>query len=237
MKVIIMAGFGGLLLGLSLLLRRELRERKPGRYHPRPAWLLAGIWFCLSMLLAAGLQVEHLLRQPLVRPGQWQNPVWLLFTLLCLAAIGVAYRVIWRAGTFTDGRPWRPVASTFFGMMWGMSQGLIMLSFWQLAIRAGTGPVGTAAIGWAGLALYFPLFQSFFWDLYVSPPHNLRAWNVRKILGCHVPNLTFSMFWLAAGANYLLVVLLQVFVLTAAARAMHIPARGDDYEAPRGQER
>lgn len=233
------AGASALLLAiLALGYWRRRAGRDPGRYDPRLAWLRAGLYFCAALLLSWSLGVLHgLLAAPLVAPEQWRNPYWAAYTLAYALFLWFAYMVLWPRGTFTDGRKRHPLIATGYGLAWGLCHGQVFLCFWALAERTGLGSFWVAALSWLLLSGYNFAYHQFFWDVHVSPPHNHAAWNAKKVLFCHAPNLLLGLAWLAIWGNFGLWLLFQTGCLLASAHHMRFPAWHDDYSAVAGETR
>ncbi len=207
-------------------------------YVPSWAWLRALIYFALCLLVARGCGVLALLQQQsVVSASQLQDPLWRVLGLSCLAVVGVAYGLIWPKGTFTDGRRARPLLAGLYGLCWGICQGLLFLSIWQLVQASGLATLWVGLISYALIGVYNGLLHHHFWDVYVSPPHNYSEWNLRKVVCCHTPNLMLCLSFYGLFCNAALFVLLQGLALALSAIAMRFPAPWDDYRAPAGQER
>lgn len=233
------AGILALLVSLGFvwycLLRRKVSS---DRYNPRLAWVRAGLYFGLCLIIASFSGViAKLSAGSWLEPGQVSDPVWWVSTILCFAVIFVAYAVIWPKGTFTDGRKNRPFLTITYGAVWGLCQGLLFLSVWALVEASGLAVYWVAIISYFLIGAYNGCLHNFFWDIYVSPPHNYSEWNTKKVLYCHTPNLMFTLSWLAMYGNAGLFVLLQSVALAASSYAMRFPAFWDDYDAVAGQER
>lgn len=207
-------------------------------YSPKLAWLRAGVYFCICLLVAhyAGV-LSAVTGAPLATPEQLANPRWWALTAACVAVIVVGYAVIWPRGTFTDGRPRHAVLSLAYGALWGVCQALWFLTLWALAARSGLAVGWVALISYLLIGTYNGLWHRFFWDIYVSPPHNYTEWNARKVLFCHTPNLIVCLAYLAIYGNAGIFVLLQGAALAFSAYAMRFPAPWDEYTAPAGRER
>jgi hypothetical protein len=211
-----------------ILLAMELRRRGPARppqeYDPQRAWLRAGIYFCACWLfgLLTGV-AQTLFTRPLVLAQQLANPAWLLFTGLCFVVVGVGYWVIWPRGTQTHGRRLNLPAVLLFGALWGFSEPVLFLSFWTLVGRVSTVPVLRIAGSFIAVAAFIGLWHSLYWDIYVAPPHNIQAWNLRKVLFVHVPNLLVSLSYLAVYDNSGVFVLVQAFGLLGSTLFMRFP--------------
>lgn len=207
-------------------------------YEPRAAWRWALSYFLVCGLIGALSGAwQRAFGQPLVSPQQLGDPLWLGMTLLGVLIIAVGYGLIWPRGTFTDGRVDHPWLSTGFGLVWGLSQGLLFSSLWVVVEWTGLAPVWVAVCSYLLIGAYNALWHAKVWDIRVSPPHNLRAWNTRKILACHTPNLLFCMGYLLLTDSFGVFVLLQALALALSARAMRFPAWWDDYRATAGEER
>lgn len=223
-------------LALGYVLSR--RHAPPGVYSPRLAWLRAGLYFCACLLAAEAAGVlDAVLQAPLATAAQRGDPRWWLLVGACFAAVIVGYALVWPRGTFTDGRVRHGLLSLGYGAVWGACQGLWFLTLWSLAGRSGLAPVWVAVLSYLLIGGWNGVWHRFFWDIQVSPPHNYREWNGRKVLFCHTPNLLLGLSLLALYGNAALFVLMQVLALACSAYAMRFPAWWDDYRAVPGQER
>lgn len=199
-------------------------------WHPARAWLLAGIYVALCLLVA---QLSRTL-DTLQWPASTTSPWWPM--ALCTLVIVIAYGFIWPRGTFTDGRRRHPL-TLIFGAAWGLAQGLWFLTLWRWIGALGwPAPIQVIA-SFVAIAGYAAAFQRLFWDQYVSPPHNLRAWNLRKVLCCHVPNLLCTLTYLALFDDGVLFVWWQMLALLLSAWAMRMPPPWDGYRGVAGEER
>lgn len=207
-------------------------------YSPRMAWLLAPAYFAFCLIAAAASGVlGRALREPLAEPEHWQSPLWIALTAACWAVILVAYGLIWPRGTFTDGRKSHPLLATLYGLAWGLCQGLWFLTLWSLVARSGLPVLWVALISYLLIGGYNSVYHRYFWDIHVSPPHNYREWNAKKVLFCHTPNLLVCLTHYALFQSDAMFALLQGAALALSARAMRFPAPWDDYHAVAGQER
>lgn len=202
----------------------------PRLWHPAVAWLIAAGYVALCLLVAnlAGT-LDSLSLPSLSVLAAWP-------TALCALVVVIAYGFIWPRGTFTDGRRRHPLA-LLFGAGWGVAQGLWFLTLWRwIAMTGWPGPL-LVLTGFLVIASYAALFQRLFWDQYVSPPHNLSDWNLRKVLLCHTPNLLCTLSHLALFDNGALFVLWQMLALVLSAWAMRMPTPWDGYRGVAGEER
>lgn len=207
-------------------------------YSPKAAWLRASLYFgaCLLVACFSGA-LDWALTAPLASAEQRAQPLWWLLTAACWLVIVVGYGVVWPRGTFTDGRPQHALLSLAYGAVWGACQAPWFLTIWLLVARSGLAAVWVAAISYLLIGGYNGIWHRFFWDIYVSPPHNYTEWNAKKVLLCHTPNLLLTLTMLALYGNAGMFVLLQAVALALSAFAMHFPAPWDDYRAEAGLEK
>lgn len=190
-------------------------------YRASDAWRRAVAFFvaCLAIGVASGA-VEQLLSDD----GARRDGGWLLWALAALAAIVTGYVLLWPRWTFTEDRPARLVVQIPFGLAWGLSMGLLFLSLHALVSLAGWGPWPTGAVSWLLIGAFQGLWHQFWWDLKVSPPHNVTRFNGIKVLVAHVPNISLSLVLLIVFGDARALVVLQMLALSASAVAMHFPS-------------
>ena len=219
-----MIGVLALAVVLGVLLFIERPRHDPGVHSPRMAWLRAGIYFCAVLAFAwlAGV-LPALAAQRLVTARQLADPAWLGLTALCLGLLIWGYVIWWPRGTLTHARRSYPLASGLFGLVWGACGALFLLSIY--AIVGGFGlPAWAAALATlVVVAVYNMNYQSGWWDIHVSPPHNIRAWNARKVIGAHNPFLLATLLYLVLYGNLAIFVTLYALALAASAVAMRFP--------------
>lgn len=216
-------------------LTRRPKGRDARTYFPDTAWLIAGIYCGSGLLLSWSLGVlQALLSAPLLRPEQLETNAWLLFTGGYMAVLLIGYGAVWPAGTFNDKRHRHPLLTTVYGALWGLSHSQVFLCFWAVSERLGVESMWVSGISFVLISVYSPLYHQLFWDIRVSPPHNIERWNLRKVILCHTPNLALGLLWLTLWGNFGLWVILQTLCLTACAHSMRFPAWYDDYRAVAG---
>jgi hypothetical protein len=231
---------GAVLFGVALMfgVHRAWKRRHPvppGTWSAPLAWQRALMYFgaCVGVATFSGV-LPVILTTPLATAAQMADPAWLALTAACVAVILAGYAGIWPIGTFTDGRKGHRLLTPAYGLVWGLCQGLLFLSVWALVERTGLGAWWVAGISYVLIGAYQGLWHNFFWDIHVSPPHNYRAWNARKVLLCHTPNLVVCLVYLALHGNAGIYVLLQGLALGISAWVMRFPAPWDDYTAVAG---
>ncbi|MDJ0926418.1 MAG: hypothetical protein QNJ73_02115 [Gammaproteobacteria bacterium] len=211
-----------LVLGVLLIIERPKHD--PGVHSPRMAWLRGGLYFCAIGLLAWLTGVSPaILDQPFIREGQLTDPLWLGVTGLCIGLLIWGYFYWWPRGTITHGRKRYVVASGLWGFVWGEVSALVLLSIYAILEIFGLPAAVNALLTIVVVAVYNLNYQSGWWDIHVSPPHNIRTWNNRKVLGSHNPFLIATLAHLVLFGNLGLFVLLYALALAACAIAMHFP--------------
>jgi hypothetical protein len=190
-------------------------------YRAIDAWRRASAFFvgCLVVGVASGA-VDRLLTDQ----GARRDAVWLLWAVAAIAVVVNGYVVIWPRGTFTEDRPSRPAVQVPFGLVWGMSIGLLFLSVHEFVALAGWGSWPTGLVSWLSISAFQGMWHELWWDVKVSPPHNVRRCNVAKVGFAHAPNITLSLIVLVAFGDARLFVALQILALTSSAVAMRFPS-------------
>lgn len=179
------------------------------------AWVRAGTYFaaCLVIAAFAGVLTD------VVRGTGNPDPVAVVG---CLLLELVAYGFIWPIGTFTVNRP-RDWVSPVFGLVWGLSEAPLLLSGYVLVEQLGLGRVATVSLAFLLLSGFQGGWHAAYWDRKVAPEHNDPAWNLRKVLLCHVPNLLATLTFYAVSRSALWFVVFQTVSLTLSASAMRFP--------------
>jgi hypothetical protein len=197
-------------------------------YDSNKAWLHAGVFFLAAVGIGLWSGVtQQLLSLPLVAKELLESEPWRWASEIYLLIVVVGYGFIWPRGTLHHGRPLRPVACLLFGLLWGLAQGQIFLSIWTWAGRAELGVWPTAGLAYLGIAVYNGLWHGLYWDIHVSPPHNIAAWNLRKVAFAHTPNLLYTLWYLVEFGTLWMVVVMQCIALMLSCWFMHFPRPGD----------
>ncbi len=214
--------------GFVAALKRYLRGKAAWRYDPRAAWLRAFAYFSFAWAFAAASgTIDTLARNPLVFAGQWDDAVWVVATIAVFAVIIVGYWIVWPIGTQAHGRRIVLPDTVVFGISWGVSEGLIYGSVWLLAHRAlgdlWGGPVWVALVVVVLMAIFSGVGHATYWDVHVSPEHNIIDWNVRKVALVHNPNLILCTIYVTWGENLGIYVLLEALALLGSTVFMPFP--------------
>ena len=196
--------------------------------RPSAAWLRAGAYFaiCLALSFYTGV-LASVLSWPPVSDSDLADPRWWGMTAVVTAYTLFAYAFFWPRGTVTHGRPRRVAAGLVFGSLWGFCQGQLMLVVVWLAEQLALPTVFTIAMAFAVWSVFAALWQSLYWDVRVAPPHNIEAWNLRKVLISHMPFLLLCLVHYAMYGNAALFVAWQVIALVASSLAMRFPSPFD----------
>lgn len=220
-------------VGFIVALKAHLRGKPVWRYDTRAAWLRAFAYFsfCWALAMASGT-IPTILGNPLVLPGQTSSLFWWAFTALCAVVIFVGYWIIWPIGTLPHGRRVIVPDTVLFGIAWGVSEGLLMASVWVLSKRMwqavlGAGTVADFAIVFTTilvLSAFVGLWHALYWDVHISPEHNIYEWNIKKVMFAHNPNLIVTSIYVTAWENLGLFVLFQALALFASTLAMPFPS-------------
>jgi hypothetical protein len=219
----ILAVFIGAALLAPLFL--VVRNRHPeGVYSPPVAWLRALLYFSVVLVASWATGVfSALWREPCVAPGQSGDSIWLALTGLWLLVTAWAYVYWWPRGTLIHNRKSYLIAQTGFGLLWGFCSGQLTLVFWALLEDFGPARWLTAVGVFVVLSGYGQVYQSGWWDIHVSPPHNRRDTNAGKVLFGHMPFLLVGLAHFTLFGNALVFVGFHMIALGCSAVAMRFP--------------
>ncbi len=221
---IIFMGILFLAVALGILLFRERTKHAPDVHSPKMAWLRAGLYFCGVYIISWLVGVlPAIATQPLASSEQLSDGSWLALTALCIAIFAWGYIFWWPRGTLTHGRELYFFPAALFGLLWGSASGLLLLSIYAILLGFGLPAWGAALVTLPIMAVYNMNYQLGWWDIHVSPPHNIRAWNNKKVLGSHNPFLIVTLLHLALFSNLALFVLIYALAMSASAVAMRFP--------------
>jgi hypothetical protein len=210
------------ILGVLLYLQRSRHE--PDRHSPPMAWIRAGLYFGFTLVFSWSTGVfQTVVNSPLATAEQTADPVWWGATALCFAVVVWSYVYWWPRGTLTHDRPLHLLPTLFHGLAWGACTGLFYLAIYSVLELFQFPRLGTAFLFVAMLSVYNMNYQLGWWDIHVSPPHNIRATNAGKVGLAHNPFLLTSLTYLLVYGNVGIYVLLNTCALGASAVAMRFP--------------
>ena len=152
---------------------------------------------------------------------------WVLFGAMFLI-VGVGYWVIWPMGTQTHGRRRSLPASVSFGVLWGASEGVLYVALWSVLRDLVSSDWMVVAAGYLVVSVFKALWHPLFWDVRVSPIHNIESWNVTKILVVHTPNLLVSFTFLTLYEAGGVFVLAQIVAVVGSTVFMRFPSPFDE---------
>jgi hypothetical protein len=212
------------LIALGVLLFIERPKHDPSVHSPKMAWLRAGLYFGFVTLLSGITGVfKTVVHSPLATPDQISDPIWLALTGLSLALVVWGYIIWWPRGTLVHGRKLYFAPALAFGLVWGICAGLFFLSAYSVIEQFQFPRIANALAVLVAIAVYNMNYQSGWWDIHVSPPHNIRAWNNKKVLFAHNPFLIATLTYLVLFGNAGMFVIFNALALGASAVAMRFP--------------
>jgi len=202
-----------------------VRNRHPADVHSPPlAWLRALLYFSVVLVVSWATGVlGQLAHEPWVRPGQATDPLWQGLTALWALATVWGYVWWWPRGTLTHGRPLHLPSQVPFGLAWGFTAAQLTLVLWALVEDFGFARWVNAVLVFFLLSGYGQLYQSGWWDIHVSPPHNIRATNAKKVLFAHLPFLAIGLTHFTLFGNTRLFAGFHALALACSAVAMRFP--------------
>ena len=204
-------------------------------YKPVVAWIRALIYFafCNIVSIVTG-SLETLVTQPIATNEQLTDPIWITFCTFCFIYIFFAYWILWARMTLTFDRKYYIGSEIIFGLLWGISTGQLLLSFYHLwnMTSLPTGIIFLFSYVCMGAWQYF--IQDYFWDIRVSPEHDTPRSIMIKTFFSHVPNVAICLLFLSLYNNYLIFVATQTFALIATSIFQKFPApwAKEDFNAP-----
>ena len=194
------------------------------RHEPKLAWMRGGLYFlaCFIMAWATGV-FQTITTRPIVTTEQLTDPLWIAMTVLALGTICFGYLYWWPKGTVTHGRKLYPLPTLAFGILWGLSEGQLILSIYAIAETFGWSRWINAAVTYIVIGAVNGAYHALWWDIHVAPPHNIREWNAKKVLFAHTPNLLVTLTYFTMFGNAGLFVLLQTLSLASSTWVMRFP--------------
>jgi hypothetical protein len=188
------------------------------------AWIRAGLYFGAALILSWSLGVfQTVVHSPLATSAQLGDTTWVVFTACCFGVVGWAYFYWWPRGTLTHGRKLYLVPTVIYGLAWGLCTGLLYLSIYAILEQFQFPRLVNAVVFVLLLSVYNMNYQLGWWDMHVSPPHNIKATNAGKVLGAHNPFLFSSLAYLLIYGNVGIYVMLNGLALCASSVAMKFP--------------
>ncbi len=215
-------------IGVGALFFAARANHDPAIYSPKLAWIRAWVYYCIVILFSwVSGALGYVLSHPLIPEGRFDDTVWLIVIAACWLVSIWGYVYWWPKGTLTHGRKLHLLPATVHGIFWGLCAGLLYLSMYAMLEQFGFPGIVNALLLVAVLSVFNLNYQVGWWDIYVSPRHNLKATNNGKVAFAHQPFLIASLTLLVMYGDAGMYVLLTVFALTCSAIAMRFPAFWD----------
>jgi len=211
-------------IGIGALFFSERAKHDPQRHSPKLAWIRAWVYYVFVLLISwiTGA-LGYVLEQPLIAPERLQDTGWLLLIAACWLVAIWGYAYWWPRGTITHGRKLYLLPTLVHGFFWGLCAGLVYLSMYAMLEQFGFPGIVNAILLIGVVSVYSLNYQLGWWDIYVSPPHNLRATNNGKVALAHQPFLLVTLTLLILYGDAGMFVLLYAFAMTCSAIAMRFP--------------
>jgi len=218
--------FGVMLLAavIGIFFFTERAKHDPNVHSPRIAWMRAWIYYCFVILFSWTTGVFNVVvSNPLATAENLSNTNWIIYTCAGVGIVIWGYIIWWPRGTLTHGRKLYVLPTLVHGVMWGIAAGLLYLSMYALVERLQfPGFVnGLVLVGF--VAIYNLNYQLGWWDIHVSPPHNIKATNNAKVALAHNPFLIVALSYFIIYGNAGIYVLLNALAMAASAIALRFP--------------
>jgi len=221
-------GLMGLVIVLAALLFAGTRGKDTRIYDARMAWLRACIYYSLCWILSWATGVlPTLLTTPFVNPDHVGQTSWQVFVAATWLVVLVGYIYVWPTGTVTYKRKFYPLTTVPLGIVWGLSEAQLFLSYWAIGEMFLDAPWMVAVLTYVMASLTNGPVHLFYWDRYVSPDHNIYEWNIRKVMLAHNPTLILGLTFLVVWGDIWVYMLWPSFALFACAIAQKFPAPWD----------
>lgn len=202
----------------------ERAKQDPNLYSPRLAWIRAWVYYFFVILFSwVTGALGYILERPLIAAGRLDDTFWLILIAVCWLVSIWGYVYWWPRGTLTHGRKLYLLPALFHGSVWGVCAGLLYVSMYAALEQFGFPGIVNALILVGILSVYNLNYQVGWWDIYVSPAHNLRATNNGKVAFAHQPFLIATLTLLVMYGDAGMYVLLSTFALACSAVAMRFP--------------
>ncbi len=194
-------------------------------WKPGAAWIRALIYFSIcNIVFAASGSLRIIISQPIVTLSQLSNPSWIIYAVICLLYVLLAYWLLWSRMTLTFNRKLHLGSEIIFGVLWGYSTGGILLSIYNLWSLINAPGLVIYLLSYTCMGIWQYFVQDYFWDIYISPEHDTPRSIKIKTLVCHIPNLAISLGFLQIWHNYFLFILIYILALVACSIFQRFPA-------------
>lgn len=192
-------------------------NRTSSEYFGNLAWLRAFIFFgwCIVISYFTGVFDVTFAQGPYALSLYSPSHLWLWLTPLNFAVIIVGYWIIWPIGTVIYGRGKFGVLGfqILFGIVNGVCESMLNLSVWAVSELIPAPRWGTFLIFFFVQGGWKSNWDQRYWNVYVTPEHNILSCNVPKIFSVHVPNILISFTHLILFAQPLIFICTQTIAL------------------------
>jgi len=214
--------FGGIMIGIYMIKYRRLPI---DIWKPGAAWTRALIYFSFcNIFTAASGTLEQIFSRPLFTIEQITNLFWILSVIFCLTFVFIAYAIIWHRSTLNFDRKYYLGSEIVFGVIWGVSTGGLLLSFYHLWSLTNIPPWAIYILSFCCIAIWQYFIQAYFLDIYVLPEHDTPKSILIKTFACHVPNVLISLGFLTIWGNYAIFMLIFIIALISSTISQRFPA-------------
>ncbi len=236
MLTVFITGVAILLIILLTVYLKNYRGLPQNDFNPVVLWIRAGIYFCSCLMLSwvTGTMTK-IFQSPFVTQNQLNSPAWIVWTAGCFILVFVAYWIIWARMTLTFNRKRYLITQILFGLIWGICTAQIFLVIWNFCGIFDWPLWVRWIVGYILISVYMGFWQDLYWDVYVVPEHDTPRSIKLKVWTSHVPNMTFSLIYLALYDNQIIFIMLQTLALTGASIFLRFPPfwEKEDVTAPR----
>jgi len=213
---------GGIMIGIYMIKYRKLPINI---WKPGAAWTRALIYFSFcNIFTAASGTLEQIFSRPFFTSEQISDVSWIFYTIFYFTFVFVAYVIIWPRNTLNFDRKYFIGAEIIFGVIWGVSTGGILLSFYHLWSLTGIPPWATYISSLFCIAAWQYFIQAYFWDIYVSPEHDTPKSILVKTFVCHTPNVLIGLAFLSIWGNYGIFIIIFIIALIPSTISQRFPA-------------
>ena len=204
-------------------------------YKPEVAWVLALTYFAFCNIFSVITGTfETMIRQPIFTSSQLNDPTWIFLCVFCFVYIFFAYWILWARMTLTFERKYYIGWEILFGLLWGISMGQMLLSFYHLWNMTLLPKFAVYVLSYICMGTWQYFIQDYFWDIRISPEHDTPRSIKIKTLISHIPNVGICLFFLTLFNNYLIYVTIQTFALIATSIFQKFPSpfAKEEFHAP-----
>jgi hypothetical protein len=182
---------------IPFLLYRLFRDpnSKSTEYYGNLAWIRAFLFYSFCIIISWGLGVfDAVIVNGTSNLGEYtSDTTWIALTTALMSFSFVGYWIIWPMGTVSYGRKKHSVLfwQVLFGIVNGLCEGMLNVSIWAVAELF-------HQPRWATFLIYFCIqggwkanWDTGYWNVYVTPAHNVMSWNLFKVATVHSPMILF----------------------------------------------